>query len=242
VRIAILSDIHGNLDALEAVLERADRLGAERVHSLGDIVGYGPDPAACVAVVRRRATVSLLGNHDAAAVGRTPLEDFNEFARWAVEWTAAQLGADDRAYLAGLPYAAREGGLLLVHSTPRAPERWEYIHGLPDVAEHFADFTERICCVGHSHRPAVFALDADGVLSRRAADEPLQPGWRYLVNAGSVGQPRDRDPRASFALYDDSGPGSLSLQRVEYPVARTQQRMREAGIPSFLVDRLAAGV
>jgi diadenosine tetraphosphatase ApaH/serine/threonine PP2A family protein phosphatase len=241
VRIAVLSDIHGNLEALEAVLADAERSGADALYSLGDIVGYGPSPAACVEIVRRRAAVSLTGNHDAAVVGRTPLDEFNEFARWAVEWTMSHLAPGQAEYLRSLPYAHREPDLVLVHASPLEPERWHYIHGMADVDECFAEFKEHLCFVGHSHRPGVYAIGEDGSVARHGARERLRRGLRYLVNAGSVGQPRDRDPRASYAVYDSSGE-RIQVRRVPYPVAKTQERMRAAGIPALLIDRLSAGV
>lgn len=241
MRIAILSDIHGNLEALQAVLAEVDRSGVDRFYFLGDTVGYGPSPAACIELVRGRAAVSLLGNHDAAVAGITSLEEFNEFARSAVEWTAARLAAEQIEYLRNLPYTHRAPGLLLVHASPIEPERWHYLHGLADINEHFAAFTERLCFVGHSHRPGVYAISGDGSVTRRGKSESLGPGLRYLVNAGSVGQPRDRDPRASYVVYDAASE-CVEVRRVGYPVKKTQERMHAAGIPDFLIDRLGAGV
>ena len=241
MRIGVLSDIHGNLEALEAVLAEVDRLGVDLLYSLGDIVGYGPSPAACIEIVRRRAAVSLMGNHDAAVAGLTSLDDFNEFARSAVDWTAAQLDAGEIEYLGSLPYTHRAPELLLVHASPIEPERWHYIHGVADIEEHFAAFDEHLCFVGHSHRPGVFALGGGRGVERRGEGEVLRPGLRYLVNAGSVGQPRDRDPRASYVIYDTASP-CVEVRRVSYPVEKTQERMRAVGIPAFLIDRLGAGV
>ncbi|MHB8834648.1 MAG: metallophosphoesterase family protein [Candidatus Methylomirabilia bacterium] len=241
MRIALLSDIHGNLEALEAVLAEVDRLGADLLYCLGDIVGYGPSPAACIEIVRRRAAVSLIGNHDAAVAGRTSLEDFNEFARSAVEWTAAQLDDGQIEYLATLPYTYRAPDLLLAHASPFEPERWHYIHGRADIAGHFFAFAERLCFVGHSHRSGIFAIRGERDVTRRGESEPLRPGLRYLVNAGSVGQPRDRDPRAAYVIYDATSE-CVEVRRVVYPVEKTQERMRAAGIPAFLIDRLGAGV
>jgi diadenosine tetraphosphatase ApaH/serine/threonine PP2A family protein phosphatase len=241
VRIAVLSDIHGNLEALEAVLAEVDRLGIELLYSLGDIVGYGPSPAACIEIVRRRMAVSLIGNHDAAVAGLTSLDDFNEFARSAAEWTAARLDDAQIEYLGALPYTHRAPDLLLVHASPLEPERWHYIHGMADIEEHFAAFAERLCFVGHSHRPGVFAIRGDRGAARRGESESLRPGLRYLVNVGSVGQPRDRDPRASYVLYDPANE-CVEVRRVSYPVEKTQERMRAVGIPAFLIERLGAGV
>ncbi len=241
MRIAVLSDVHGNLEALEAVLADIERIGVDLLYSLGDVVGYGPSPGACLEVMRRHAAVSVAGNHDAAVAGCASLDDFNEFARSAVEWTAAQLDAGQLEYLRSLPYLYRAPELLLVHASPIEPERWHYIHGLADIDEHFAAFAERLCFVGHSHRPGVYAIGAGGSVARRGVREPLRPEFRYLVNAGSVGQPRDRDARASYVLYDTADT-SVEVRRVAYPVGKTQERMREAGLPSFLIDRLGAGV
>ena len=241
MRIAVLSDIHGNLEALEAVLAEVDRIGVDLLCSLGDIVGYGPSPAACVEIVRRRAAVSLTGNHDAAVAGLTALDEFNEFARSALEWTAARLDPGQIEYLGLLPYTHRAPELMFVHASPVEPELWHYIHGRTDIEEHFAAFTERLCFVGHSHRPGVYAIRSDRSVARCRGFEALRPELRYLVNAGSVGQPRDRDPRASYVLYDTTS-DSVEVRRVAYPVEKTQERMRAAGLPAFLIDRLGAGV
>ena len=239
MRIAVLSDIHGNLEALEAVIADVERVGADALWSLGDVVGYGPNPGACVEIVKARAAVSLIGNHDAAVAGVASPDDFNEFARWAVEWTAPRLPAWQIEYLAALPYVHRAPGLICVHASPVEPERWHYIHGAADLDEPFAAFAERVCFVGHSHRPGIYSLGAGQPVSRQVASE-FRPGARHLVNVGSVGQPRDRDPRSSYALFDDAA-GRVEIRRVAYPLERTQQRMRAEGIPAFLVDRLAAG-
>ncbi len=237
----MFSDIHGNLEALEAVLAEIDSVGVDLLYSLGDIVGYGPSPAACLEIVRRRADVSLTGNHDAAVAGLASLDDFNEFARSAVEWTAARLDDGQIEYLGSLPYLHRAPDLLLVHASPIEPERWHYIHGMADVDEHFAAFTERLCFVGHSHRPGVYAITGDRDVGRGGGCKSLRPEFRYLVNVGSVGQPRDRDPRAAYVIYD-TVKGSVDVRRVTYSIEKTQERMRAARIPAFLIDRLGAGV
>lgn len=241
MRIAVLSDIHGNLEALEAVLDDVARTRADAIYSLGDIVGYGPDPEACVDLVHARAAVSLTGNHDAAAVGLTSLEDFNEFARFGVEWSVSLLDAGRLGYLRSLPFTHRAPGLLCVHASPVEPERWHYIHGIGEIVEQFAAFSERICLVGHTHRPVICAERPGAVVEWCGSPERLRPGRRYLVNVGSVGQPRDHDPRACYLLFDDQA-ASLELRRVAYPVETTQRKMRAAGLPGFLTDRLAAGV
>jgi diadenosine tetraphosphatase ApaH/serine/threonine PP2A family protein phosphatase len=241
VRIAVLSDIHGNLEALEAVLQDAESAGAAALYSLGDIVGYGPCPARCIEIVRSRAAVSLVGNHDAAVAGLTPLEWFNEYARRAVEWTRGCLDAGHVDYLGSLPYTHREPDLVLAHASPVEPERWHYIHGPADVDEPFSAFSESLCFVGHSHRPGIYAVGTRREPERCGTRTKLGKGLRHLVNAGSVGQPRDGDARAAYVLFDEER-GTVELRRVPYAVARTQQRMRAAGLPPFLIERLAAGV
>ena len=241
MRIAVISDIHGNIEALEAVLAEVDRSGVDALYSLGDIVGYGPNPGDCIEIVRQRADVSLTGNHDAGVAGLTSLEKFNEFARWAAEWSVAQLGAGQIAYLASLPYTHRESGLLFVHASPLEPARWHYIYGRARIAEHFAAFAEKLCFVGHTHRTGIYAMRDGRYFVRKGEFENLRPDLRYLVNVGSVGQSRDRDPRASYALYDEAA-GRVELRRVPYPVEKTQARMRAMGFPDFLIDRLGTGV
>lgn len=241
MRIAVISDVHGNLAALEAVLAGIGRLGADEILSLGDVVGYGPDPSACLAAVRERCTVCLAGNHDAAVAGRSSLGNFNEYARRAAAWTTAALSAAELAYLAAQPLVARREGLLLVHASPREPEAWHYLFGPEDAAGQFDAFSEQLCLVGHTHRPGILALDPEGTVTPGAFPLAARRGRRCLVNAGSVGQPRDRDPRASFLLLDGVR-GVLTVHRVAYPVERTQRRMREAGLPAFLAERLAVGI
>lgn len=240
MRIAVLSDIHSNLEALDAVLADARSAGYDLLCSLGDIVGYGPSPAECVDLVQSLAAVSLSGNHDAAVVRLTSIEEFNEFARSVIEWTVSQLDAAQIEYLTMLPFTHRSPDLLLVHASPGEPERWHYIHGLVDVGDHFGAFAEPLCIVGHSHRPGIYSLDRERQVARHAERQQLRPGMRYIVNAGSVGQPRDRDPRACYAVYDEEQ-ATVELRRVAYPVASTQARMRAAGLPDYLIERLGSG-
>jgi len=243
VKIAILSDVHGNLEALQAVLSRIEALGCDTLLSLGDAVGYGPEPRACVDILRRRAEINLLGNHDAAVTGATPLDLFNPHARTALEWTRGMLDDRDVSFLASLPVSSvhARGEAHLVHASPRDPEKWNYIATAAHAAGAFAFFEERICFVGHSHVPLIVFRGKDGTgglvdESGTVLDEDL----RYIVNTGSVGQPRDGDPRASFALFDTAGP-AVEIHRASYDVERTQELMRDCGLPAFLVERLAVG-
>lgn len=232
MRLAILSDIHSNLDALTAVLEDIDTRGVDEVVCLGDIVGYGAEPRECVALLRERVSFAVLGNHDAAVVDRTEREFFNAHARTAIHWTAQRLDEHSRAWLASLPYRVSRDGLLFVHSAPRNPEGWEYIFGGFEARRHGKYFYERVCFVGHTHVPAVFALDHDGVA--------YDATHRFLINVGSVGQPRDEDPRACYGLLDTVA-GSFEHLRVEYDVSSAMRKILAEGLPRRLAERLAAG-
>jgi len=238
MRVAVLSDIHGNLHALEAVLGAAS---ADEVWCLGDVVGYGARPNECCELVRARAAVCLAGNHDLVVVGTLGLEEFSHDAADAAGWSREHLTEENRAWLAGLPSTAERDGVLLVHASPRDPV-WEYVLS-NDVALASLEATEApLVLVGHSH----VALDlrlADGRLSGGVAEGgteiELDPG-RWLLNPGSVGQPRDGDPRAAWLLLDLDA-RRATFERVEYDIAATQAEIREAGLPELLALRLASG-
>jgi len=240
VRYAILSDIHGNLEALRAVLD--DCAGrADAVLCLGDTVGYGADPLACVELVADRAQASVGGNHEYAVAGRLGMEWFNRYARAAAEWTQQRLDEDHRAYLGALPLISEIGDATLVHASPAQPDEWDYLVTAEDGFAAFPSFATRWCFVGHSHVPGAWSLGSSGP-EHRAGCASLQSerGRRYIVNVGSVGQPRDRDPRAAYALWDAEA-GWLQIQRVAYDVGTARRKILEAGLPRFLADRLAAG-
>ncbi len=246
MKTAFISDIHANLDALEVVLEHIDGQAVDRVICLGDIVGYGPQPNECVQRVRERCARAVVGNHDHAAVGLLDTLAFNEYARAAADWTSEALDGSAVEYLSGLPLSLELDGMRLVHASPEDPEAWTYVLSFHEAERQFRGFTERICFIGHSHLPVVIEEDGDGrleALQFHAGGEPLSlaPERRYIVNVGSVGQPRDRDPRAGYTVYDDES-FSVSLFRLEYPVEEVQRKVLAAGLPEFLAMRLAAGV
>jgi diadenosine tetraphosphatase ApaH/serine/threonine PP2A family protein phosphatase len=240
VRYAVLSDIHGNLEALRAVLRDAEGR-ADDVLCLGDVVGYGADPGPCVELVSTRARAIVAGNHEHAVTNRMDLGWFNRYARAAAEWTREQLDRDCLAYLDGLPLTSEVADATLVHASPRHPEEWEYLVAAADGLAVFDAFATRLCFVGHSHVPAVWSLGSSGPdYERGDVSVTLVAGRRYIVNVGSVGQPRDRDPRAAYALWDLEG-RRVSVRRVEYDVAGARAKIEAAGLPRFLADRLAAG-
>jgi len=241
VRIAVISDIHGNLAALEAVLAAvAGR--CDQVWCLGDVVGYGARPNECVDVVRTRATVALCGNHDLAALGRLDTTDFSGDAGAAARWTGNELGAEERAWLESLsPLAARDGAQLF-HGSPRDPV-WDYVLSEEVALESLLATTAPIVLVGHSHVALALGWDGEelaGGLAPAETEVELDRA-RWLLNPGSVGQPRDGDPRAAWLLIDDET-RRASFMRVPYAVAETQAEIRERGLPPALAARLAHGI
>ncbi|MDR7483333.1 MAG: metallophosphoesterase family protein [Armatimonadota bacterium] len=242
MRLAILSDVHANLEALRAVLDHAEAQRPDALLCLGDFVGYGPDPNACVDVLAARVRAAVVGNHDLAALGARPIADFNLWAQEAIVWTQRALTDAARAYLAALPERAEVEGVLLVHGSPRQPAD-EYILDVRTARASFAADGFRIAVVGHTHQPAVFAATRHRVGAAGLLPEvplPLEPTHRYIINVGSVGQPRDGDPRAAYVLLD-TGRQEVTLFRVAYPVADVQRKMEAAGLPSPLIERLALG-
>ncbi len=242
MHVAVISDVHGNLEALEVVLRDAKEWGADEIWCLGDTVGYGPDPEACLQRVRREARLIIPGNHDYAVLGKISVDDFNPDARRAILWTREQLSEESRTFLAGLPERRVEGEFTLVHGSPRHPI-WEYVLSLAVATVNFSHFDTKYCLIGHSHIPLFFQLPEDGRCWGGAIGAgtklSLDEG-RWMLNPGSVGQPRDSDPRASYARLDTEEP-SWELVRLAYPVERTQAKMREAGLPERLIARIAFG-
>ena len=243
MRYLVISDIHANLAALEAVLEDAGPF--DMIWCLGDVVGYGPDPNECVVRLREFDHVCVAGNHDWAALGKLDLEDFNPDARQANAWTQKQLTPTARAYLEALPLRIQREDFLLVHGSPREPI-WEYVLDLGQAVVNFTQFDERICLVGHTHIPLGFVRDLvhqDYHVLVPPYPAPValnSPQMRMILNPGSVGQPRDGDPRASYALLDTKAK-TWELRRVEYPIEITQERMRAHDLPRRLIQRLEIG-
>ena len=240
MRICVLSDIHGNVPALEAVLAAIGPVDA--IWQLGDIVGYGPEPDETISTLERNGAQGVRGNHDAAALGLIDVDAFNDDARTAVLWTAGRLTERSRAWLQGLPEKVREERFTLAHGSPRDPI-WEYVYSMPVARANFAALETRHALIGHTHVPLVFRED-DGlveVLSPTHGSRLLLDERRTILNPGSVGQPRDGDPRAS-AMTLSTDTGEVEWHRVPYPIEETQRRMREAGLPPRLIARLSHGL
>ena len=244
MRIAVISDVHANLYALEAVLGEIDRNPPAEIWCLGDTVGYGPRPNESCALVRGRCSLALVGNHDLVALGSSEVgvEDFNPEAAAASLWTAEELSADSREFLSALEPKAATDRFELFHGGPRDPV-WEYVLDEQAAADAFALTEAPTVLVGHSH-VAMAILLVGGALEGRAAPDGHEVdlgGGRRLLNPGSVGQPRDGDPRAAW-LDVDLDAGRARFRRITYPVARTQAEIRERGLPDSLAERLAHGV
>lgn len=242
MRAALVADVHGNLVAFEAVLADADaRGGFDELWSLGDVVGYGPRPAECIDLLRSLPHRAVVGNHDLAACGALGVEEFNAAAARAALWTRAALDDERRRWLAGLPQVERAGDFTLVHGTLRRPV-WEYLVSAEAAGAHFALQETPYSAVGHSHLPFVALERRQGpvlLLQEDGAELQLGPA-RVIVNPGGAGQPRDGDPRAAYALYDSEA-RAVRFYRVAYDIGATQRQMEAAGLPRWLIERLAFG-
>jgi predicted phosphodiesterase len=239
MKIAVLSDIHSNLAALEAV--RDDLQAVDEIWVLGDIVGYGPQPNEVIRALQQMGARSVLGNHDGAAIGTVDPNDFNPDAKAAVEWTANVLDPNARTYLATLPEMRVSGDLTAVHGSPREPV-WEYITSTAVAAANLGSFRTWLCLFGHTHIPAIFRA-SDGhveAISATAGDPVRLDARRALINPGSVGQPRDGIPESAYAILDDRD-ATVEFHRVAYDIAETQRRMQKLGLPPRLAERLTWG-
>ena len=240
MRIAVLSDIHSNLLALDAVLAAIGTVDA--VWHLGDVVGYGPDPDAVVGRLRSIGATGVKGNHDAAAVGGSEIDWFNPDARRAMEWTRTTINRATSAWLEALPQTISGGEWTLVHGSPREP-LWEYVTSVPVARANLAVLESRVGLHGHTHLPVAFVED-DGridVVSPGDGSVLELRGRRALVNPGSVGQPRDGDPRSSYLILDTDA-DTVTWHRTGYDVAAVQASMQGAGLPASLAARLSVGL
>jgi len=244
MRYAIIADIHANLTAFNAVLNDIERRGGmDEIWCLGDIVGYGPDPQECIELLQQYNHVCVAGNHDLAAIGKIDTAEFNPDAAIASHWTTKQLGAVEKNYLENLPLVIEKDNFTLVHGSPREPI-WEYLLSISGARESFNHFQTQFCLVGHSHVPLIFRHSMTGGCSYSpfSVNVGLFLGKdRLIINPGGVGQPRDNDPRASYAMYDTEAM-MIKLYRVSYNVNTTQNRMVKHNLPMRLVARLNYGM
>lgn len=241
MKLAIVSDIHGNLEAFTAVLRDIESQNVDKIHFLGDVVGYGCNPAACLELVHKLCDTRLMGNHEFAVLGRLSTDQYAPAAKESAAWTQAQLSDFELACLEELEISRTVDDLFFVHASAYEPEQWHYVLDEQEAQLAFDHLDQSICFFGHSHVPVVFSEKTDGP-PRKRAGHSFQPNEedRYLINVGSVGQPRDKDPRACYVTYD-TYQRDLEYHRVEYDIAKTQQKMASANLPQVLIDRLTIG-
>lgn len=242
MKYAIIGDVHSNLEALTEVLRKAKELEVDQFLCIGDLVGYNADPSVCLELVRDLNPVAVTrGNHDQHACAETDLAGFNPQAMKAVQWTREHLTEEERDWLGKLPYRQTVGAkITLVHATLDMPEGWGYIFDRFTASASMGYQVTPVCFFGHTHVPLVFEKGSDVTKGDIHEDIILKPGHKYLINVGSVGQPRDGDPRASFATYD-SEERCVRVHRIEYDIAACQAKIREAGLPERLATRLETG-
>lgn len=240
MRYAIVSDIHGNEESLKKALSLMQP--DDKVLCLGDIVGYGPNPNECVRMIRERASETVLGNHDVAAVDNFGIEYFNAAARRAIEWTQTVIEPENIAWLNGLSYEIRQPGFLMVHGAP--VHYFEYLLDKRHAKAAFERTDAPLIFIGHTHIAEYYALEHDGSVShehmQHGGQIVLQPGVRYIIDVGSVGQPRDLNPKACFVFFDDEK-RTIEWVRYEYPIAEVQQKIVDADLPHALAARLDVG-
>jgi predicted phosphodiesterase len=239
VKYGVLGDVHGNLQALEAVLAELEKESVDGILCVGDLVGYGADPRGCVDRMRETKAVVVAGNHDWGSIGKTSIEFFNADAKESILWTRESLTDGETAYLTELPLVAEMQDVTLVHGTLYFPENFDYIQTLYDAHLSFSSLKTRVCFLGHSHIPIVFFND-DPISYFLEPEIDLSLSSKTIVNVGSVGQPRDQDPRASYAIYDSEA-GMVYLRRVDYDIKGAQDAIEEAGLPATNSHRLMFG-
>jgi predicted phosphodiesterase len=242
MRYLIFSDLHSNLESLNSFSKIIETLDHDKKVFLGDLVGYGADPNDCVEWVRKNADIILGGNHDYAAVSRTELTYFNSYAYQACLWTRQKLTRENKDFLGTLPCEIVEDDIHWVHSSPFEPEEWHYVVSGADGIINFDHFSTQLCFLGHSHRPVILEKGPDGEIIDCATPTTweLKSDCRYIINVGSLGQPRDGNPKPAFVIYDSKAK-SIEYLRYEYDFSATQKKILANGLPSYLADRLSIG-
>ena len=241
MKYAIISDVHSNLEAFQAVLEDISKEKVDQVFFLGDIVGYAADPNPCIEILQGLTTIIVAGNHDWATAGLTKTSSFNPVAKVAIEWTTRKITQSHKEFLKSFPLTQNKNTITLVHATPNQPEKWGYIFSLQETSLSFNYYDHQICFIGHSHRPIAFTEDEKRRISILVNTSfTLSDSHRYIINVGSVGQSRDGDPRAAYGIYNTDD-ARFTLKRIPYNIERTQKKIMDAGLPPFLASRLASG-
>ena len=237
---AVLGDIHANLDALNVVLDDCRSQGVTDFLCTGDVVGYNACPHECMDIIREIGCPVVVGNHDFYVSSRQNLDDFNPAAAAVVQWTRKQLSVDEIYWLRNLPFTHTQMGVTLVHSTMDNPENFGYVFDNLQAEANFLNQKTPVCFHGHTHCPMIYEKSMNGVFRIDAQDFKLPIGRKYFINVGSVGQPRDGDPRATYVIYDPKE-RTIRYRRLEYDIEAAQERIRLAGLPERLAARLAVG-
>jgi len=240
MRYGIFSDVHSNLEAFRAVVKEMESDGAEKYICIGDIVGYGANPSECIALTKSLTDKVVCGNHDWASIGALEVSYFNDYAKKAVIWTMNRLSDDERRYLQGLHLKVEDEDFVAVHGSLDEPDEFHYILDIYGAHRTFDLLNKKICFIGHSHAPMTFVKSKETVRLSVEKRTVITDESFYIVNVGSVGQPRDGDPRACYALYDSKAK-TIEIKRASYPIHRTQEKIRKAGLPQVLAERLENG-
>jgi len=239
MKFAIIADIHGNLEALQVVLEDIKAQKCTHYACLGDVVGYNANPKECLDIVRGMNIPCVKGNHDEYCSSDSPLDGFNPAAAEAVDWTRQQLSDEDRQWLRDLKYIRMVTSFSIVHATLDAPQRWGYVFDKLAAAASFTYQNTAVCFFGHTHVPVAFMRDSV-VRGGTYSKFKIEPGKKYFVNVGAVGQPRDNNPKSAYVVYD-MDEGTIELRRLDYDIPAAQQKILDAGLPERLAERLAYG-
>lgn len=239
MKFAIIADIHGNLEAFRVVLDDAQKQQCTHYACIGDVVGYGANPVECLAIVRKMGMPCVKGNHDEYCSTDEHTEGFNPAAAQAVQWTRKQLSEDGRQWLRDLKYVRMVTNFTIVHATLDGPQRWGYVFDKLAAAASFPYQNTPVCFFGHTHVPVAFIRDSM-VRGGTYSKFKIEAGKKYFINVGAVGQPRDGNPKAAYVVYDLSE-GTIELRRLDYDIATAQKKIREAGLPERLAERLAYG-
>jgi predicted phosphodiesterase len=240
MKFAILSDIHSNLEALKVVLDHTQQQKCTHYVCLGDVVGYGPNPNECLEIIRSLNCPTVMGNHDEYCAGEMDLTGFNPMAADAIKWTRQQLTEEQRGWLRNLKYVRNVESFTIVHATLDLPEKWAYVFDKLAAAASFNYQHTGVCFNGHTHVPIAFVRGPNGIQGGLYTRVKIEVGRKYFINVGSIGQPRDRNPKASYVIFDLLN-NIIEIQRLDYDIAGTQKKIRAAGLPESLAERLALG-
>ena len=240
MRYALISDIHANLEALTVALADIRKRSIDQIVCLGDVTNYGADPVPCLKRIREAASAILLGNHEVALLSDEMADLFNPYAREALLWTREQLSTEDKHWLATRPLTMMKDDWMAVHATPETPDAFEYLFDMADALRNFRSMEAPICFYGHTHVPLLFAEYDSQAVRLPARNYALDRTRRYIINVGSVGQPRDGDPRLAYTVFDEET-WEVELVRLSYDVKAAQRKIENQGLPSMLAERLAYG-